>query len=466
MSVHNPAFDFARNSLLAYAIAQWSGYRVAGHHRRIANALERIESGALKRLMVFVPPRYGKSKLCSEFFPAWYMGRNPDKYIISVTYAQELADDWGRKVRDQLKDELHKAIFSNCKLRDDTAAANRLLTVQGGSYYAVGCGGPITGRGAHLLLIDDPIKGREDADSDLQRKKMREWYTSVAYTRLMPEASVVVIQTRWHEDDLAGWLLEEHAHEGWEVVSLPAIDLDGNALWPEAYPIERLRQIQKAIGYRDWSSLYQQEPVPDTNGYFEEKSFNFYDSLPEGVRFYGASDFAVTPDGGDFTEHGVFAVDSEKNLYLVDWWSGRTNAETWISAMIDLMVAHKPIMWIGESGAIKRSIEPFLRDEMLDRGVYCDLQWIPSIHTKDVRLRGFQAMCGMGKVYFPRALWADDVKTQLLKFPAGKYDDKVDVCGLIARALEDVIPGDDIQSGRKKRYDRYKRSVSTSWMSR
>ena len=184
--------------------------------------------------------------------------------------AQDLADDFGRKVRNQIADESFRDIFPGVSLKDDSAAVRRfhlvsdnLTTTQGGAYFAVGVGGPLTGRGAHLLLIDDPVKNREEADSEVIRRRTQGWYTSTAYTRLMPGGRVVVIQTRWHEDDLAGWLQASHGHEGWEVLDLPAIDDTGNALWPDQYDVTALNRIRAAIGPRDWSALYQQRPAPE-----------------------------------------------------------------------------------------------------------------------------------------------------------------------------------------------------------
>ena len=435
--VANP-LEFARKDLLPYAIAQMPRYKVAPHHRQVARALEDVEQGKIKRLMIFMPPRFGKSQLSSAFFPAWYLGRNPTKQIIMATYAQELADDWGRRVRDQMRDTLHKQIFPACNLRTDSAAVSRLNTVEGGNYYAVGVGGAITGRGADVFLIDDPVKGREEAESEIVRRRVRDWYQSVAYTRLMPNAAIVVVMTRWEEDDLAGWLLKEHKHENWHVISLPAIGADGTALWPEAYPLEALYNIQRTLGPREWSALYQQDPTPYTGGFFEAKDFKFYDILPAELKIYGTSDYAVTADAGDYTELGVWGIDKDRNVYALDWWRGQTGADTWINAQIDLIALHYPLAWFGESGAIKRAIEPFLNKALTDRGVYCNMQWIPSINSKEIRLRGFQAMAKMGKVYFPRKRWVDDVLSQLLKFPAGKYDDAVDACGLLARALESI----------------------------
>jgi hypothetical protein len=253
------AEDYAFSRLISYAAYQWPGYRDAAHHRLIARHLEAVERGDITRLMITMPPRHGKSMLASEFFPAWYLGRNPDHYVVTATYAQELADDFGRKVKNQIEDPLYQAIFPGVGLADDSKSAKRFhidgaiggyehAISQRGAFYAVGVGGPLTGRGAHLLLIDDPVKNREDAESEVIRRKVKDWYTSTAYTRLMPGGRIVVIQTRWHEDDLTGWLQLEHEHEGWTVLNLPAIDDDGEALWPEQYDIETLEKIRRPSG--------------------------------------------------------------------------------------------------------------------------------------------------------------------------------------------------------------------------
>ena len=303
--------DFAFSRLIAYAAYQWPGYTDAPHHRLIARKLEAVERGEIKRLMIFMPPRHGKSMLASEFFPAWYMGRNPDQYVVAATYGQDLADDFGRKVKGQIEDASYQAIFPGVTLLENSRSVRRFhingidggyehATKQNGAYYAVGVGGPLTGRGAHLLLIDDPVKDRETADSEVFRRRIRDWYTSTAYTRLMPGGRIVVIQTRWHEDDLSGWLLKEHGHEGWDVLSLPALS-DSGALWPAQYPVETLERIQKAVGTRDWSALYQQRPTPESGDYFKREWFQYYDTAPQYMQIYGASDYAITAKGGDYT---------------------------------------------------------------------------------------------------------------------------------------------------------------------
>lgn len=277
------AEDFAFSRLISYAAYQWPGYRDAPHHRLIARHLEAVERGEITRLMITMPPRHGKSMLASEFFPAWYLGRNPDHYVVAASYAQELADDFGRKVKNQIEDSVFGQIFPGVALAGDSRAAKRFHIQdwqggyehglkQSGAFYAVGVGGPLTGRGAHLLLIDDPVKNREEADSEIVRRKTKDWYTSTAYTRLMPGGRIVIIQTRWHEDDLSGWLIAEHKHEGWVTLDLPAINDQGEALWPEQYDVPALEKIKLAIGARDWSALYQQRPAPEEGDYFKAQA--------------------------------------------------------------------------------------------------------------------------------------------------------------------------------------------------
>lgn len=431
------ALLFARNNLLSYAIAQYGQYKPAEHHRQIARALERVVSGECKRLMIFMPPRMGKSMLASEFFPAWFLGHHPDRYIIATTYAQELADDFGRKVRNQLQDPLFKAIFPECHISQDSASASKFNTDEKGSYFAVGVGGPITGRGAHVLLVDDPTKGREDAESETQRRKQKEWYQSVARTRLMPGGAIVVIQTRWHEDDLSGWLLAAHSHEDWEVLTLPAISEEGKPLWPEMYDLPTLEMIRDSVGSRDWNALYQQNPIPDAGDFFKREWFQFYDTPPTGMYVYGASDFAVTEGKGDYTEHGVFGLDDKNNIYILDWWSGQTNSAEWIDSLLDLQDQWQTMRWFGEAGVIRRAIEPQLAKRMEERKIYPNIEWMASMTDKSTRARNFQGRAANRKVFLPRKTqWAADLLNQIVRFPAGLHDDKVDVCSLIGRGLQ------------------------------
>ena len=390
--------------------------------------------------MIFMPPRHGKSELASRRFPARYLGLHPTRHIIAASYNSDLATDFGRDVRNLMASPEYAEVFPDVGLRVDSKAADRMNTNHGGAYFAAGVGTATTGRGAHLGIIDDPFKDREDADSEIQREKVWNWYRSTFFTRLMPGGAVVLIQTRWHEDDLAGRLLEQDGRleDGgeWDVLELPAISDAGEALWPEWYDLKALERIKSTIGQREWSALYMQRPQPDEGGYFQRDWFKEWTEPPAELRLYGTSDYAVTDGAGDYTVHRVWGVDHKGDLYRVDGWRGQTASDEWIERKLDLIARWKPHAWFGEGGVIQKSIEPMLRRRMRERGVFCRLEWVPSIHDKPTRARGFQARASMGRVWLEPG--AD--LTEFLQFPAGKHDDEVDVAGLIGRALDEAHP--------------------------
>lgn len=464
----------AQESLIAFTRYTKPDYRPAGHHKKIADALERVERGECKRLMIFMPPRHGKSELASRRFPAWFLGRNPDRSIIAASYNSELATDFGREVRDIVATKLFGNVFDT-RLSDNSAAAGRWHTNGRGGYVAAGVGTAVTGRGAHVLLIDDPFKDRQDADSDIIRERVWRWYTSTAYTRLEGdiapavledddiwadflqeieagdaepfEGAVVLIQTRWNEDDLGGRLLraQEEGGDQWEALDLPAIDEDGQALWPEKFSVERLQRIKAAIGPRDWSALYQQRPTPDEGTYFQRPWFHRHayaePAKAKAARHvYITSDFAVTEDGGDFTEHAVWGYGSNGTLAQLDWWHGQKDASVWIEALIDLIKKWGPLCYFGEQGVIEKAIRPMLVRRMRERKVNCRIEWVPSVRDKATRARPFQARSSMGKVSLLNDERGERVLAQLLTFPAGRHDDAVDVCSLMGLVLDEAHP--------------------------
>jgi hypothetical protein len=273
----------AGGDLACYAAALWPLFSLAPHHKLIISKLEAVERGEIPRLMIFMPPRHGKSLITSTIFPAWYLGRNPDRNVIFATYGQALSDDYGRQVRNLLSDPLHETIFSAGKLSENCAAAHRFNTIQGGSYFAVGRDGPITGRGADLLILDDLLKGSSEANSEIIRRRQHDWYSSVARTRLAPGGSIVLTGTRWHQDDLAGRLLSSSSGEHWDVLSLSAIaEQDesfrrkGEALWPERYPLPVLEKTKAEIGDPAFVSLYQQRPSAVEGAIFKINWWQFY----------------------------------------------------------------------------------------------------------------------------------------------------------------------------------------------
>lgn len=458
------AEDFAFSRLIAYAAYQWPGYRDAHHHRLIARHLEAVERGDIKRLMITMPPRHGKSMLASEFFPAWYLGRNPDHYVVTATYAQELADDFGRKVKNQIEDASYGAIFPGVSLADDSKSAKRFhidgdtggyehSTGQRGAFYAVGVGGPLTGRGAHLLLIDDPVKNREDAESEIIRKKTKDWYTSTAYTRLMPGGRIVIIQTRWHEDDLAGWLQTEHGHEDWVILNLPAIDNDGLALWPEQYDLAALEQIKRALPPRDWSALYQQSPSPESGDYFKREWIHRVETLPplDTLSVFGASDYAVTANGGDYTVHVILGLDHEGRLWLLDLWRGQSSSDIWVDAFCNLVRKWKPIGWAEETGQIKSGVGPFLVKRMMETHSYVAREQFATRGDKAIRAQSVRGRMAMGGLFVKAdAPWLTDLISEMMSFPVGVHDDQVDALGLAGQLIDRMSLGNKPKQEQRK----------------
>jgi predicted phage terminase large subunit-like protein len=217
----------------------------------------------------------------------------------------------------------------------------------------------------------------------------------------------------------------------------PVGRVKGEYLWPGWFSEQHFAQFKRVP--RTWNALYQQVPAADSGSYFMADKCGWYEEKPKHLRVYGSSDYAVTADGGDFTEHGVFGIDPNDDLYVLDWWFGQTTSDIWIEEELDLIQRNKPLAWFGESGVIRRSVEPFLVKRSRERKIYCDFQWLASITDKPTRARAFQSRWAMGKVFLPaNADWAPRLLRQLTRFPAGAEDDGVDVCSLIGRALDDI----------------------------
>lgn len=443
----------ARQSLLAFTEYTLPQYARAAHHELIAEKLEAVERGEIDRLMIFMPPRHGKSELASKRFPAWCLGRDPRRQIIAASYNSDLANDFGRNVRNIIAEPEFSQVFPGVTLAPDSQAANRMNTNKGGTYVAAGVGTAVTGRGANIALIDDPFKDREEADSERRRDTVWDWYRSTLYTRLMPGGAIVLIQTRWHEDDLAGRLLEQERDQ-WDVLELPALHPERGALWPEWYGEAALLRIKETIGAREWSALYQQQPQPDEGTFFQRAWFKSYDKLPD-CRFYITSDFAVTDGGGDYTVLTVWGIASNGDIYRAAQWKGQTASDVWIERMLDLIARWKPLCCFGESGVIQKAVGPIIARRSRERGVFCRFEWLPSVADKPTRARSFQAFAASGRVHFERG--AD--LSEFLVFPAGKHDDEVDTASLIGRAIDQAHPAIVRDTAPAKRRDRWDRET-------
>ena len=466
----------ARQSLLAFTEYTHADYRPAPHHVRICEALEAVARGDCRRLMVFMPPRHGKSELASRRFPAWYLGAHPSNQIIAASYNSELASDFGRDVRNIVASREYQALFES-RLAADSQAANRWHTDKGGSYVAAGVGTAITGRGAHVLLIDDPLKDREEADSSTVRQRVWDWYTSTAYTRLMPGGAIVVIQTRWHEADLAGRLLDAHKRTGgdeWDVLELKAINDDGAALWPEWYPVPELERIRSVIGPRDWSALYQQSPVPDGRSEFRREWLSWYhDSLTgDGMNKY----LIVDPAGekkktSDRTAMWLVGLNTDGNYYLLDFLYDRLNLTERAREIMRLHRKWKPLRVGYEKYGKDSDIEAVKMAQERENYRF-DITPLGGQVKKEDRIRRLVPLFEGRKVYMPATMHRtlSDGKTidliELLlteeydRFPVAAHDDGLDC---LARILEpDLNAVFPMVEQEPERYSK-RRNSSSAW---
>ena len=406
-----------------------SDYQLARHHRVLIEKLEQVERGAIKRLMVFMPPRHGKSLTSSCIFPAWFLGRNPRRSVIAASYGAELAEDFGRRVRNFMSDPLHAAIFPECRLAADSAAQRRFDTTAGGSYYAVGRGGAVTGRGADLLLLDDLLKDSEEARSETIRRSMHDWFAHVAYTRLAPGGALVLIQTRWHEDDLPGRLLREHADENWEVINMPTIaETDdefreaGEALWPEKFPLELLQAIRGAIGGAAWNSLYRQQPSAAEGAVFRRNWWRFYREQPACRRVIQSWDTAFKLGAeNDYSVCTVWGV-TDGGYYLLWLWRERVEFPELKRRMAWLAEQWKPSQILVEDRASGQSLIQELR-----HSTRLPITAVKVDTDKMSRAQSVTPLVEAGKVFLPEsAPWLSDFIDELAAFPKGTHDDCVD----------------------------------------
>lgn len=449
--------ELQRRKLIEFTKAFHPRYMAGWIHHDICTRLEKfsreVELGLSPRLMLLVPPRHGKSNLASKMFPAWHLGHNPHHEWIGCSYGTSLALEFSREVRDMIKTQQYRTLFPGTRLNSEAAAAEswKLWSSTGvgaGGFNAAGVGGPITGKGAHILGIDDPIKNAEEADSVDIRQKNWDWYRSTAYTRLAPGGGVLIIQTCWHYDDLAGRIQEEMKDaEGdtdvdkFEIIRYPAIAeedeefrLRGEALHPERYNLTQLNKIKRTIGLRYWAALYQQSPIIEEGAYFTKDMIRYRNEALEfrHMQYYIAWDFAISEkQQNDWTVGTVIAQDYNDDLHVIKMVRFKTNDATKIiEAIIDLYKEFPNASFGAEDGQIWRTLKVPLQKRMRERNVYIPLATdniLKPIRDKMVRARPLQARMQLGKVTFPRgATWVDDFTREALRFPAGAHDDTID----------------------------------------
>ena len=436
-----------------------SRYTPKHFHKLLAEALEKLERGELPRLIITMPPRHGKSQLAAWALGAWYMGRNPYNSLILASYNEELANEAGSKVREYMLSPMYGQVFPNCHLRKGSKAVDRLQTIEGGIAAFTGVGGTITGRGGDLLIVDDPLKGSEEADSPSRRDKIWRWFTQDLLSRMMTDmGAVIVITTRWHEDDIVGRLTDpRNPHfdkaeaANWSVLHLTALAEDndclkrnkGEALWPERHSAVRL-QAMKRLNPRGFNANYQGRPTPEEGTFFLRNWLRPYQlaELPKNLRTYAASDHAVgQKQENDKTCLMVVGVDEHDDIWVLpDLFWARAGTETVVERMIDMMELHKPLVWWGEDDHIFKSIGPFLFKRMQERKVFCSVEKASAAKDKRTRAQAIRGRMAMGKVHFPIfAPWWTEALDELLKFDRGAHDDFIDPLAHIGHGLGRIV---------------------------
>lgn len=426
--------ELARRSLKHYTLYNFPDFKVNWHHEELFNYLEKVERGELKRLMVIMPPRHGKSEIGSIQFPSWLIGRNKNRQIIEASYSLDLAADFGRQVRNLVADPVFNQIFPGVTLSQDSQSKSKWNTNAKGSYNAVGVGGALTGKGAQFLIVDDPIKNRKDADSPLVRENLWRWYRSTARTRLSPDGAIVIIETRWHDGDLIGRILEEGGDD-WTVLHYPAIAESeepyrqiGEALWPSQYSLENLESVKRDIGTYEFSSLYQGNPINEETQEFKQEWFQYKDWAEVknmSTTKFATIDSALTKkSSSDFTGITRNYVNS-KDEWHIKSKRYRVNSKELIDLIFDLHAEGMESIGI-EEGAFLQAVEPFLRVEIAKRHIYPNIQTLKHGGVmKETRIRGLIPRYQNKKV-FHITDECDELESELLRFPKSKYDDLMD----------------------------------------
>jgi len=450
---------------------------LAKHHIVILEAIQKCVTTNNGRLMIFAPPGAAKSSYASVVTPAWCLSKWDGYRIILASYASQIAEKHSRKCRSLCRQQRQTSIWpSRPTLSTDQKAIGNWSLSNGSEFMAAGILAGITGNRANGILIDDPVAGREQADSETIREKTKDEYQDSIDSRLLPNGWVILIQTRWHQDDLAGGILPEDykgesgdivCRDGqtWTVLNIPArcehaddpLGREiGEYLWKEWFPDThwQLRE-NNPQGQRTWNALFQQRPTAGDGLEFKREQFRWYNpDIPVGtpgglpavrMRMYGASDVATKENKGDFTEHAIGGLDNNSDLYIKDWWYGQKTSDKWIEAMVALIARHRPMLWAHESGPIDHAVGPAIRRAMRENKpmpVYTKLTPMPSIKSKAIKLSTLQSWAAQGRVWLPiNRPWAERLVDQLCNFPAGKYDDAADALGLLARLLDAMLTG-------------------------
>jgi predicted phage terminase large subunit-like protein len=435
----------ARDSVIGYAEYVQPGYEADPFHILLGQKLEAVYRGEIDRLIINTPPRHGKSQLASIHFPAWFMAKLPDTNVIQASYNLDQAKRASRFTRNIIQGDMFSKVFPDVSMSPESHAADRWMLESGQEYFAVGIGTGATGKGGHLIIIDDPLKDREEADSEARRQTVWDWYQDVVYTRLERGARIIVILTRWHFDDLAGRLIkaEEQGGDKWDQLILPAICEQeegdplgrkvGEALAPGRKTAQELMRIKRAVGERTWSALFQQKPISTEGAIFLDSWFPAAERIP-GVRTrVRAWDFASTTDG-DYTVGVLMSRDPQGIFYVEDVIRFRGTP---------LQVERKVFETAASDGRSVRIVIPqdpgqagvAQAQSYIRRLAGYQIKAVRPTGPKETRAAGFAAQAEAGNVKLKPADWNKDFRDELAMFPLGAHDDQVDASSDAFNAL-------------------------------
>lgn len=432
----------ARNNLLSFISVTYKDYKIGWVHQEICetldNFLKDLIDGKRPRLIITMPPRSGKSEIVSRRFPAYFLGKYPDLSIISVSYSASLAEDFSRDVQRIIDSDDYKKIFPDTKLSDKKDKNYKRtsdffeIVDHKGVYCSAGVGGSITGKGCDILIIDDPIKNRQEANSETVRKKIYDWYSSTAYTRLSPIGGVIMMCTRWHLDDLIGKVLSDKNQKPFHVISYPAIAehdephrKQGEALHPERFSLEILNEIKSTLSTADWLSLYQQKPVPEGGAIFETSKIRYYDETSEPKRFdqiVGSWDMTFKENKTSDYVVGQLWGRKGADFYLLDMVRDRMDFVKTLKVFINFANKHKNCnCWLVEDKANGTAIISTLKKHI--SGIIP----ITPKESKQERAYAITPYLEAGNIFFPKNQnFTKDLEEEMLQFPAGAHDDTVD----------------------------------------
>ena len=429
--------EACRTSYLEFVKHAWPAFIQGAHHKTMAEAFERVARGELKRLIVNMPPRHTKSEFASYLLPAWFLGQHPEKKVIQTAHTAELAVGFGRKVRNLFGDTAFKQVFPATSLRADSKAAGRWNTNKGGEYFAIGVGGAVTGKGADLLIIDDPHSEQDAALGAYNPEvfdKVYEWYTSGPRQRLQPGGSIIVVMTRWSKRDLTGKIIDASVRrdgaDEWEVIELPAIMPSGNPLWPEYWGINELEALRSELPVSKWSAQYQQDPTSEEGALVKREWWQTWEeSRPPSCSFIIQSwdtAFLKTQrsDYSACTTWGVFYNEDENahHIILLDAYKERLEFPDLKRRAYDFWIEWEPDSFIVEA---KASGAPLIF-ELRQMGIPVE-DFTPSRGNDKVsRVNAVSDIFASGMVWAPPTRWAEEVIEEFAAFPVGDHDDLVD----------------------------------------